>query len=393
MQHLGIYVHFPYCDVKCAYCDFYSIAKRKIDNNFYENYIEHLKQDFIEKTKLISQNIKVVSIFFGGGTPSKVPPQYIASIIDFFKNNIKYRNNLEITIEVNPESLTYANLVEYKKAGINRIHAGIQTTNSQLLHYLGRLYHTESYTTIFSKIKDAGFSNFGCDFIYGIPHQKFLDLKQDITWAISEGVKHISAYCLTIEPNTHLERQIITRQKVKPSLRRGSLHYKFVIDLLKTNNFNRYEVSNFSLPKFASKHNLGYWKYRPYIGVGVAAHSFLGNYRLSAERDLNRYMLGNYYQIDANKVIPDLFIGIVRLLSYQSFSFIKKNIGEYNFTLFFNILKEIQKNNYVDIFEKGFKFTEKGIMFSDTILSHLIDADYIPVEPKPLEPLSVVDGL
>ena len=385
MVYIGLYIHFPYCDVKCAYCDFYSIAQRRVDNDFYKCYIEHLKSDFLQKIEFLDISYQIGSIFLGGGTPSKVPYSYIIDLLSFIRNHSRVRHSVEITLEANPESLTLENLLGYREAGVNRIHVGIQTRNPDLLHYLGRLANMEAYKTVFHKIKSAGFNNFGCDFIYGIPNQTLDVLENDILWSMKEGVSHISAYCLTIEPNTYLERQIQSGRKKKPSDRRGHYHYNFVTNLLKQKGYVRYEVSNFALPSFASKHNRGYWKYRPYIGIGVAAHSFLGNKRFLAHKNLNMYLSGQYYEVEDSFPIPEIFIGIVRLLSYQSFNFILYQIGRYNFNLFLNQMEELQKKDYVVLYPKGFCFTELGILYSDSILLSLTEPNYqvIPVEPKP----------
>ena len=362
-----IYVHFPYCDFKCAYCDFYSVVK-KDDRHFYENYLFHLKQDLLKKKAYISRRVQIGSIFLGGGTPSKVPVKYIRELLFFLYKNFSIQKNAEITLEANPESLTTAKAEGYLKAGVNRIHVGIQTHIPRLLKYLGREYKEDACQSVFSKIKKAGLENYGGDILYGIPSQRIREIKGDIDWMLDQGCLHISAYCLTIEQDTLLEKQIKQKAKPSPSIRRQSLHYDFIMEYLRGKNFNRYEISNFSRKKYHSRHNMQYWKYRPYLGVGVSSHSFLPPFRLLSPRDINSYLQGNYFTVEKAKKFPELFIGIFRLTFFQNFSFFRRQLDHTELLKFQALLYGFERKGWLKLFPSGFRITPEGSKFSDSML-------------------------
>ncbi len=367
---LSLYLHFPYCDIKCAYCDFYSLPKRTISSTFFDEYIKHLKQDFFQKKKMIKMidKVKVVSIFFGGGTPSKLPPHYLKEIINFIKNHLHISSNIEITLEANPESLKKKNMEVYLAAGINRLSIGIQTKQPELLRYLGRLYLKNSYLTIFDQVRQSGFHNYSIDIIYGIPSQKEFQIKEDIDWAISGGVKHISTYCLMIEKETLLEKQIKQKQKNSPSIRRQTRHYNWVTNYLPTQGFKRYEISNFAQAGYESHHNMFCWRYLPYLGLGVSAHSFIEGQRLISEKNLNYYLNGKYFYKEQSQINPDFFIGIFRILTYQSFYSLKRVLNKDEFDKLYLKLIIFQKKSWIKFYKNGFQITDIGANFSNTMV-------------------------
>ena len=367
-KNVSVYVHFPYCDIKCAYCDFYSLPKRKIETSFFDNYIGHIEKDFMQKKKFLESGAKIRSIFFGGGTPSKLPPYYVEKIINLVKKHGKVSNNVEITLEANPESLKRENMEAYLMMGVNRLSIGIQTRQAQLLRYLGRLYNNNSYLQILDSVKKAGFNNYSVDLIYGVPSQRERDIKEDIDWAISNGAKHISAYCLSVERATLLENQIKNKEKKKASQRRQSRHYHWVNEYLPSQGFMRYEISNFAREGYESRHNMAYWRYLPYLGLGVSSHSFLKGQRIISERNLNHYLKGKYFHIEKGQVNPDFFIGIFRILTYQSFRSVIKVLGKNQFDLFYTQLLAFHKQGWIQFVKRGFQVTPEGAQFSDTMV-------------------------
>ena len=364
----GIYVHFPYCDIKCVYCDFYSIAKRNVRDDLYKDYISHLKQDLLKKRYYIPEKTQIKSIFLGGGTPSKVSPEHIKDLIVFLYENLDIKKNAELTLEANPESLTPQKITGYLQAGINRIHVGIQSRSPRLLKYMGRIYKKKSYLNVFLYLKNAGLQNYGGDMIYGIPSQKIKDLREDIDWLISEGVSHISAYCLTVERNTNLEEQIKKKIKLKPSERRQSFHYDFIVDYLKKKDFIRYEISNFSKKKRHSQHNVIYWKYMPYIGLGVSSHSFLPPFRMISPKNIDSYLNDNYFTVERSRKFPELFIGVFRLTLFQNFSFFGQYLNRIELLKFQELLRRFEKKGWLELFPSGFCITQEGSKYSDTMI-------------------------
>ena len=276
------------------------------------------------------------------------------------KSHLNISPAAEISLEANPESLSEEILQNYLKIGINRLNIGLQTTKPNLLRYLGRIYRSSSYLNVLTHIRKAGFTNYGADLIYGIPSQRTKDLRSDIDWLISEGVSHISAYCLTLEKDTLLESQISKGIKKAPSVRRQDYHYRFVVEYLEEKGFDRYEISNFARKGFHSRHNLLGWKYFPYIGLGVSSHSFLPPFRLISPRNISHYLNGKYFRFEPEKILPDILIGICRLTKFQNFLQIQRKLTQEYFPSFFLSLKVFSDRGWVKLYPMGFSITKQG---------------------------------
>lgn len=322
----ALYVHLPYCDVKCSYCDFFSVAHENPGDSFWENYLKTVCKDLEKKSRELSPGHRLGSIFFGGGTPSKAPGWFFRSFIDFtlqlFSGRI-YRN-IEITAEANPESATYEFCSHVFQAGVNRLSVGIQSRSEDTLNYLGRVYDKEVYQKVFQGVRRAGFANFNADFISGVPGQKLIDLISDLDWALSEGISHCSVYSLTLEPGTLLKEQVERGKKKKLSDRRQALHLSKINDFFIEHNFQRYEISNYALENKASLHNMLIWKFRNYIGCGTAAHSFINTKRSSEVRSIDKYNKGLTGKEEHVDWLTDWAIGSTRLLVPQNLTQIER---------------------------------------------------------------------
>lgn len=370
---LGIYIHIPYCDVKCAYCDFYSLAQRHVDNHFWKLYLQKIKEDFEKKSAFILENYRLASIFFGGGTPTKAPGFFFEEIIDYIINKFSHRKwkHIEISAEANPESFNQEKAKMLYLAGINRINFGIQTREKKLLHYLGRIYQKKSYQNCIAMAHQTGFKRVGADFIFGIPGQSLNSLKKDLTWAIEEGVNHLSLYSLTIEKGTKLYQEILKQKKKKPSSLRQLYHYQKAQEFLASAGFYQYEISNYARVGFACLHNLLYWKYRPYLGLGVSSHSFLGNYRLIEKRSLYSYLNGEGFQIVKANHGLEYFIGTTRISLPQSLHHFRRFLPEKE-GLLQEKLNHLAKNKKIVFLAKNLFFIEqKELIFADNLLEKL----------------------
>jgi oxygen-independent coproporphyrinogen-3 oxidase len=265
----GVYVHLPFCDVKCAYCDFYSLANRHVDEKFWLNYGERLLEDLrrqYAELALDTQQPVLASIFFGGGTPSKAPGFVFARIIRGVREIFpRYLDDVEISAEANPESLTQAVLAEWRGAGVNRISVGMQSRDEPVLKYLGRIYNPASYREVLAKIRKAGFSNFNADFITGVPGQSVHSTVGDLDFALAEGVTHLSLYQLTVESGTLLKQRIESGKIVRPGDAQQVRQMDAGIDFLEQRGFRRYEISNFARDNHTCLHYLLYWTGRPYL--------------------------------------------------------------------------------------------------------------------------------
>ena len=282
MKNLSLYLHIPFCEKKCNYCSFVSFCKPK---NEIENYVNAL----CEEIKLsLTKEHSLLTIYLGGGTPSLLNQNQIQKIFETIKNSANISPNAEITIEVNPNSVTREKLLAYKQNGINRISVGIQSLNNKSLQTLGRLHNAKQAKNALKLIKSCGFENISVDLMLGIPHSTKTNIKHALKH-FAKTATHISAYSLILEENTMLFN-LFNAGKIKlPSEEKTVKQYEFVEKFLAKKGFLKYEVSNFAKCGFESKHNNAYWSLDDYLGLGVSAHSFVDNVRFSNPNSLEDY--------------------------------------------------------------------------------------------------------
>lgn len=273
MKETALYIHIPFCDHKCIYCDFYSIVS-------YENtgtYLESLLKEVDFYSNKYSQEREIISIYFGGGTPSFMEPEYISKIIEKIKNQFAVRSNAEITLETNPGTVTKSKLAEFKKAGINRISVGIQSFNKDELEFLTRIHDAQTAIDTVHYAKDSGFENISIDLIFNLPDQSKEKWLFNLRTAVKLPIKHISAYSLILERGTILNKMVLDGKVKMQNEDYDAELYETTIDFLKEEGFAQYEVSNFTKPGYECIHNLAYWRYKDYLGLGTSAHSFIAS--------------------------------------------------------------------------------------------------------------------
>ena len=278
MNRLGIYIHWPYCISKCPYCDFNSHKIKNYDPNAwlsaYENQIKYFKEYLISQN---FKNIKLSSIFLGGGTPSLMPPKLVEKILSFINKLFNFEKNIEITLESNPTNLELNKISDFKSAGVNRISLGVQGLNDTDLKYLGRL-HNASETFVVLDLMQKIIDNISVDLIYALSCQNLEIWNHELqTFLKNFSIKHLSAYQLVIEKGTKFYH-LFNRGELKTVS--DNLYKEFYFstkNILKDYKFDQYEISNFSKPNFFSKHNTIYWKSDNWIGVGPGAISRIWN--------------------------------------------------------------------------------------------------------------------
>ncbi|MFT5823108.1 MAG: oxygen-independent coproporphyrinogen-3 oxidase [Crocinitomix sp.] len=265
----GIYVHVPFCKVKCHYCDFHFSVQLK-----------HRAEliDAISKELLIRQNYigdaNVATIYFGGGTPSVLELHLIQVVLQTIRDNFNVDPNCEITLECNPDDLDEEKLKGFFDLGINRLSIGIQSFDNEVLKFMNRAHSSNEAINSVILAKACGFDNITIDLIYGVPNTDFDLWKKQLAQMIELGVPHLSAYCLTIEENTVFGNWQKTG-KLKPYEDQESLkQFQYLMDTMAEHGYEQYEISNFAKPNFISKHNSAYWLGEKYLGVGPSAHSF-----------------------------------------------------------------------------------------------------------------------
>ena len=282
-KELGIYVHIPFCKQKCYYCDFISYSNKY---NEIPQYIESLIKE-IEAFDF--ENYNVTTIYIGGGTPSYIDSKYIKQILAKIKEKTKYEM-AEITIEVNPGTVTESKLKDYKEAGINRISIGLQSTKNQLLKQIGRIHTYEEFLDSYNLAKKVGFENINVDLMLGLPNQNINDLRESLTKVIYLNPNHISIYSLIVEEGTKIENLLEEGKLELPAEEQERNMYWYVKNTLELNGYQHYEISNFAKKGKESKHNLNCWNQEEYVGFGTAAHSYINGVRYSNTEKIEEYI-------------------------------------------------------------------------------------------------------
>jgi len=275
VKKLGLYIHIPYCEHKCIYCDFYSIINFKN----VDEYFSAIQKEIEIRAKEYSKNHIIESIFFGGGTPSLVDEKFINQIITTIYKNFSVSQNVEITIETNPGTVDKLKLISFFKMGINRISVGIQSFDEEDLRFLTRIHSKQQAIATIENAREIGFENISLDLIFNLPNQTLKKWGKNLEIAVKLPIKHISTYSLILEHGTILNA-MVEKGKVQIGEENHDAElYLFTQNFLEENDFKQYEVSNFAKTKFESVHNKLYWHHENYLGFGTSAHSFVDGKR------------------------------------------------------------------------------------------------------------------
>ena len=287
----GIYIHIPFCESKCSYCDFASFANKK---GSIESYFQALYREIEIQSQKYRDKYIFETIYFGGGTPSFVDAKYIVKTVQLLKNSFQFVQDIEITIEMNPNSAMQNKIAQYKEVGINRFSIGLQTAIDKQLKEIGRVHTLQDFQRATEFLQDV---NFNVDIMIGLKNQKLADILFSIDQAVRAGASHISVYALTVEEDTPIYKDYLAG--LLPSEEEVAIFYEEVVNYLKKKNFLRYEVSNFSLLEKQSKHNLIYWHAKEYLGLGLSASSYMEKSRFTNTANLQEYI-----SMLENDVIP-----------------------------------------------------------------------------------------
>lgn len=298
----ALYVHIPFCKDICSYCNFIKMYK---DEKVVDLYLTSLKSEYD------ALNINELNtIYIGGGTPSCLSNEQLERLLSFF-DNIKLPKDYEFTIEANPESLSEEKIVILKNHRVNRVSLGVQTFNSTLAKLLNRKHDYKTVKEVVSNLNKHGLTNYSFDFIYGIPLQTKAMVKTDMERAAGLHPKHISAYSLQVEENTML--YINGYRQADDNIQRE--YYDFIYDYLNSNGYKRYEISNFAIPGYESKHNMTYWKNEEYYAIGVSAASYVNRVRSTNTKSITDYILGKNDKesieiTDSDYMFEELMLGL-----------------------------------------------------------------------------------
>ena len=267
-----IYLHIPFCKQKCSYCNFHFSTSFSLKDEM----LSAIKKEIqLRHNELENKTLK--SLYFGGGTPSVLSVDEIKSLIDEIQKYFSFDENIEITLESNPDDLNKNFLEELSKTEVNRLSIGTQSFYDEDLKLMNRAHNASEAESSIKRAQDFGLVNISIDLIYGSPTSNFEIWKDNLSKTIELQVPHVSSYALTVEPKTALEKWIENGKIRSPEETEQNQEFYYMKDFLKDNGFDHYEISNFGKPGFHSKHNSAYWKSEPYLGIGPSAHSYNGH--------------------------------------------------------------------------------------------------------------------
>ncbi|MFB3895643.1 MAG: radical SAM family heme chaperone HemW [bacterium] len=371
-MQLGVYIHIPFCLKKCSYCDFNSYPNKQ---HLVDDYIASVLKEISNLKSQISNRIS--TIYFGGGTPSLVHPEYICKLISVLTDK---PDKIEITLEANPGTIDLDKLKQYKQAGINRISLGIQSFDETVLKSMGRVHRVSDNIAGFQAAREAGFDNLSLDLIFGYPSQTIESWKETVKQIIAWRPEHISSYGLTIEPETRLYQEIQLR-KVVPLEEEIELEmYQYAIQQFKQAGYIHYEISNFARPGRECRHNLNYWNDTDYLGFGAGAHSYWDGERFwnldSPEEYIQKIQSGQSPRMGSERLEGKRKMAEYAMLSLRTMQGLELNKFHQKFQQEFI---EIFKTELLPLFDSGLleqdtqfiRLTDKGILLSNEVFSNL----------------------
>lgn len=427
MKDLGIYIHIPFCVKKCDYCDFVSYCDK---TEYIEEYIDSIKKEIKNtvgalsvrntneeyQTALLDNKYNINTIYIGGGTPSLIDSKYIVDILNTINTvgndaGTRHTDSIsskattdsctvvpkEITIEINPGTVTEAKLIEYKRAGINRLSIGLQETNNDLLKSIGRIHTYEQFLETYRLAGRVGFNNINVDLMIGLPNQRIENIKQSLNKIIELNPEHISVYSLILEEGTTLYKKYQEKEIELPDEELERNMYWYVKNTLENNGYIHYEISNFAKMGYESKHNINCWDQKDYIGIGTAAHSYINGIRYSNTPDIEEYVGANlvrntqkeyrntpnhaninkeYQTIHETQTKEDMqkeymLLGLRKIkgVSIQKF---KNKFGENPIFIFKNELSKLVEENLLEIDGDDIKLTNKGLNLANLVWEEFI---------------------
>ncbi len=373
----GIYVHIPFCQKKCQYCDFISFAN--CENNIKEKYVKALLAE-IKNTKI---KAKVNTIYIGGGTPSVLEAQQIQQILQAIYEQFAIEKEAEVTIEINPGMVDFEKLEGYQKSGINRLSIGLQATQNCLLQMLGRIHQYEDFEKAFEQAREVGFRNINVDLMFGLPTQTLEEVKQSLEKVIQLKTEHISIYSLILEEGTPLEKLVAKGElEMLPEDLERKMYWE-TKKILEKNGYEHYEISNFAKKGFCSKHNMSCWEQEEYVGFGIGAHSYVDKKRFSNLENLQEYLEnaenGEFVQ---NQILQETQNFEAQAKEYMMLGFRKlEGISISQFEQKFHIhplfyfrfeISKLEEEGLIEVDLDRIRLTKKGLDFANLVFEEFV---------------------
>ena len=375
---LGIYIHVPFCRSKCLYCDFYSLPGKpdRRMGEYLRAVVAHIKE-----TGPLAPTYRVDTVYFGGGTPSYLGPEGLATILNAIRKYFDVSPSAEITFEANPDSVTPRLLRRLKREGFNRISLGIQSDDDKILKTIGRPHNYEQAVKAVKRIRRAGYRNLSIDLMYGLPGQTVDSWEKTVNRVLHLDPEHISCYGLKVEEGTPLyayqDRYDLPGDDAQADM------YLAMVDVLRRKGYRQYEISNFAKREMASRHNLKYWNGGEYLGFGPGASSDFAGKRFSIVRDLGQYVDGIR---NGRTVIEDIYevparerAGEYLMLRLRTTAGISREEYERRYLLNFEPLVDVLdraclRNHAMSNGKGGYRLTPEGFLVSNSILTDLFIA-------------------
>ena len=367
MKELNLYIHIPFCKQKCYYCDFISYPNK---DSYIENYIDTLINEY---RNYKAEEYIIKTVYIGGGTPSYIDSRYIVKLL----KEINLDNAEEITIEVNPGTVTREKLMDYKSAGINRLSIGLQATQDKLLMGIGRIHTYSEFIGTYNMAREIGFKNINVDLMLALPGQTIEDLEESVKRIIEINPEHISIYSLILEEGTKLYDMVSNNECTLVDDDTERKMYWGVKKMLEKNGYINYEISNFAKEGYYSKHNTSCWNQKEYIGIGAAAHSYLDNRRYSNPEGIDEY-IRDYNNRQVNEIQDKLsqekeymILGLRKLEGIKISEFEIK-FNENPIYLFRNELNKLVTLELIEIDLNDIRLTNKGLDLANIVWEEFI---------------------
>lgn len=365
----GIYIHIPFCKKACHYCNFHFSTQTE--------YIPAFTQSLLDEIELQKYYLQepIETLYFGGGTPSLLSIKELKLIVQSIKKHYKLNHEIEFTLEVNPDDVTETMAESWLAVGVNRLSMGIQSFQAHALEWMNRVHSLQQAHQAIQIVKKVGFKNISADLIYGTPHVRDDELKADIDQLLDNNINHISCYALTVEEKTALFSMIEKNKIDAIDIPQQARQFDIVVNKLEAAGFEHYEISNFAMPGFRSKHNSNYWNQIPYLGLGPSAHSY--------NRQQRQWNIANnqlYIQSIKNRVVPfeienltlaqqfnEYMMISLRKSEGFSMSYIKTFFGETFWEHCQPLIKKFEKLNYIKATQDGFTLQKEAKFLADGI--------------------------
>jgi oxygen-independent coproporphyrinogen III oxidase len=372
----GLYLHIPFCEHKCIYCDFYSIEQ----SGGYEGFVDALLKEIAMTAEALDDNLMFTSVFFGGGTPSLLATEQLRRILDGLHRAFLIAPDAECTVETNPGTVDIGKLRAYHRIGVNRLSIGVQSFVPGDLEFLTRIHSVQDAKRCFNDAREAGYDNINIDLMFALPTHTRERWLQNLEYVTALAPDHISAYSLTYEEGTPLYKMKMRREVVPLDEATDAELYNLTIDTLEEAGYEQYEISNFARPGKKCLHNRTYWEYHEYLGFGPSAHSFYNGKRYWNIKTLNGYyrhidegmlpVAGEETLTDLQRAGEEIFLGL-RTMGVD----LKKIKNFYNLDLL--DVKTAQITNFSQrgliVVDNGIlRLTKQGKAFADMIASELM---------------------